>query len=511
MKIRRIAAMMLAVMLMLSLSICASAEPIAPARTIEVRSVDLNEETNTMAIQGKDSRMYGLYAADGTALTEEKYIHMYASYDMYEVAVESGVNVLGMLDSTGKLVVPMEYGDIEYISDRWQLGVKLTAATADNYDYKSFSNSSEFYLVEAYDVYYCGAKVGSLARSEYYNAYAYGDYLYVSDKERNYTYYNKEFIASGYEGSYSSEYDEKRDGIYHQGSGQQAFVAGCTLTSDEVELDIFEVDGRMVDLQGNVLFALDAKYDYVSKFKGNYAYVSMNSQKGLIDRTGREVMACEYDDISYGETYFEGGYQIAVKDGKVGFVNTDGEVTCEFKYSENNVKSSYKMPLTYLNDLDGSAIVLSGAVGELPTHYAEVRILSTNGCPVFAAKDSKGNAGIINLYGEELIALDGTYDDTYDFQISNDGQLVIGGVGGVYNVYQFTSEQLNPGNAQDKAETQTEEAASADEWKCSNGHANTGKFCSECGEARPIQCSKCGYQPENGTAPKFCSECGNAF
>ncbi len=540
MKIRRMMAMLLALMLTLSLFACASAEAVAPAYTIEAREVSLNADTKTMAVMGVESRLYALYSAEGTPLTEEKYIHMSAVEDMYEVAVEGGVNVLGMMDAEGNILVPMEYGDVKHISSKWQLGVKLTSATADNYDYKSFSNSGEFYLIEAYDVYYCGTKVGSLGRTDYYNAYAYGDYLYVSNKERNYTYYNKDFVASGYIGNNSSsEYEEKRDGIWHRGSGQQAFVADCTLTSEEVELDINEVEGRMVDLQGNILFAVDAKYTYMTEFKGDYARVSMNDKDGLIDRTGREVIPCEYDDLSYGDTFFEGGYQIAIKDGKVGFLNANGEVTCDFKYSESAVKSTYKMPLTHLLDLDGSAIVLSAAVGELPNRYAEVRITNNNGCPVFAAVNFDKQAAIINLYGEELVSFGSTYDSTYDFQISADGTMVVGYAGDrMYNVYKFTESDLYGAAASEEnvseepaanvaqgalidsaskpADQTAQEESAADDgsWKCSNGHANTGKFCSECGEARPadvLKCSKCGYQPEEGTAPKFCSECGNAF
>jgi len=49
-------------------------------------------------------------------------------------------------------------------------------------------------------------------------------------------------------------------------------------------------------------------------------------------------------------------------------------------------------------------------------------------------------------------------------------------------------------------------------WACSCGTSNTGRFCAECGSAKPAEakCSKCGFTPE-GAAPKFCPECGGAF
>lgn len=56
--------------------------------------------------------------------------------------------------------------------------------------------------------------------------------------------------------------------------------------------------------------------------------------------------------------------------------------------------------------------------------------------------------------------------------------------------------------------------APAGTWKCACGAENTGKFCSNCGAAKPAEaapaaCAQCGWQPAAGTpAPKFCPECG---
>lgn len=516
MKLRKIAAALLA----LTLALCASASAQTTqtgSYTLDAYSVELNVESGMIAVQDSETRLFTLTAPDGTAVTTEPYIHMDAQYNMFEVAVEPGTNVLGMIDSTGKLMVPMQYGDVSYISDRWQIGVALEPATADNYDYKSFDG--EFYLVSAFDVYFDGALAGSLSRTAYRNAYAYGAYLYVYDVEQNYTYYDSTMTASSYVPSFagSSEYDVTRDGVFHKGSGQQAFTAGCTLTPADVETDLYEVDGRYVDLQGNEIFAVDAKYDYIYDFRGDYARVSMNDKYGLIDRTGREVIPCEYDNITYGDVYFEGGYQIAVKDGKVGFLNTNGEVTCEFKYSENSVHSLYQMPVTFLTDLDGSFILLSGAVGELPEHYAEVRVANNN-CPLISVANASKQAGVVDMYGQTVIPMDGAYDDAYDFQISRDGSVIVGyDVNRCYNVYLL---DVSAGEAPAAAaevpaaeEAPVAEAPAADgAWICACGNENNGNFCSNCGSARPAEelvCASCGFKPE-GEA-KFCSNCGNAF
>lgn len=54
-------------------------------------------------------------------------------------------------------------------------------------------------------------------------------------------------------------------------------------------------------------------------------------------------------------------------------------------------------------------------------------------------------------------------------------------------------------------------------WTCSCGVVNKGKFCAECGKAKPVgeplyKCDKCGWEPADPyNPPKFCAECGDPF
>ena len=60
-------------------------------------------------------------------------------------------------------------------------------------------------------------------------------------------------------------------------------------------------------------------------------------------------------------------------------------------------------------------------------------------------------------------------------------------------------------------------AKPAEGWTCGCGVVNKGKFCSECGAKKPsgaplYRCDKCGWQPEDPkNPPRFCPECGDRF
>lgn len=115
--------------------------------------------------------------------------------------------------------------------------------------------------------------------------------------------------------------------------------------------------------------------------------------------------------------------------------------------------------------------------------------------------------------------------------------------GGQMNGQSQPGTQAN-GQPQPEAKTNGQPAGAANTWTCKCGKVNTGKFCEECGSARPqeetgwtcscgtvnkgkfcmecgkkkpqgaplYRCDKCGWEPEDPHhPPKFCPECGDVF
>ena len=91
---------------------------------------------------------------------------------------------------------------------------------------------------------------------------------------------------------------------------------------------------------------------------------------------------------------------------------------------------------------------------------------------------------------------------------------------GVQNQQMYQQQQQHGQNQQAQAQnnvTQQAGAQAAENWTCSCGSINQGKFCSDCGSKKPgaapvYRCDKCGWQPADPhNPPKFCQECGDPF
>ncbi len=511
---KKFLALLLTLILVLSLVPAAGAEP--DGLLMEVRDANLNQWSNTLSVQNDDGYWMLLsLAGEELVSASEQYTKMSpsSSYPLFQVEKEAadGLHNEGLIDGFGKLLVPTKYADVNIISERWQSGVLLTPSDAENKDYTVTNYSTDeksYYQIDTVDFYFDGAYVGSLSRSEYGNGYvtAYGAYITLTDIYGERHFYNKALELSPYESSYSGEYDSVyqygASVCYHQGTGQVAFTPECTLDPADLETPYLYDKGVVYSINGEELLQT-ADYDYVRSFKDGYTVVTLDSKKGLLSVTDGEIIPPEYEDLGNSEEHpLRFGYISAIKDGKLGFLNAEGQVTAPFTYSKDAARNY--SDFATVKDLDGSIIVISAAVGELPTRFSDVSFPYYDGCMAFVAENAEGQSAVIDLYGRELLPFSENYRSIY---LTGDGTAALVYYGyRQYMLYQF--EITVPDAAELAAPAEAEE----DGWTCENGHSgNHGNFCSECGSPRPEEgahtCPNCGYELSE-PLPNFCPNCG---
>jgi hypothetical protein len=357
-------------------------------------------------------------------------------------------------------------------------GIKLAEATAENYDYKLMFGDG-YFLVDSVDIFFKGELKGTLGRMEYSSAEALGDYLRVRDRESKNAFYNSDMVKSPVEASSSGEYyeDYSSGTITHQGSGQAAFTAGCTLAPENVSQFLYEKKKSVLDLQGNVLMDLSA-YDSVTVRAGDMIRVkNADRLSGLVDITGKECIPCIYDELDYDLASAEAiGYLRVVKNGNDGFVSFATGEEKGFDFADNATRN-YACYLT-ADDLDGSKIVISAAAGKLPVKYKDFSAaMSGKTSRLAVVQDADGRVGVIGLMGEEIIPLSDTWRSVYDLNVSDDGSVILARLeSGKYAVYTVNYDP----------DLSAVPVIDDGTWTCENGHAgNTGNFCSECGAKKP--------------------------
>ena len=375
-----------------------------------LRGLGLN--SSSFAVEDYQNRGYMIYDADCQLVSEEIFADCRAvldarrdHVDLYQAAKENGINVYGFVDGNAITVVPLEYCKVEYLSPRWQYGIYVEKSDPSVADYKT--NDGASFAVSYYDFYYNGRKVLTLGRDDFdgvnYYASAYGDFILIRDCERTIHAYDKTGAVS-YEGTIESMSEYEGWSPYtHVPTGQSAFTKGCTLTAEEVKQDLMPDNGLYYDLQGN-LFPLENYYSSVNRFNGAYAVVERQGKSGLIDRSGKEIVPCEFDR-SYGSDWpsqmEDCGYVVATVNGKVCFVNSRGEITYQSPYDESVVKG-YRGVFRYLQDLTGEYILLTPEGGVVERRFAEQPELF-EGAAVCAVSEADGSVSLIDYSGDTVL------------------------------------------------------------------------------------------------------------
>ena len=432
----------LAMVTALALCVCAAAacaETTVESKVIEAYGLELNTKANTLVLT--DGKTYDKYVVDteGNKLSDS-FAYISPSDGFYTVGNED--LHLGLLDGQGKQLLPLEYGEIKTYGSKWIAGIKLVVSedSEENPDYKALLGNKS-YMIDSVDVYYAGEKKGTLTRAEWDYAKAFGDYIAIEDRNAKMSFYNKDFVKSPAEASYAYEYnnDYSTKTVTHLGSGQAAFTAGCTLTADEVLQSVWvNSDKQLLDLQGNVLADLSGYRNAQVDAESNLIKLeNADGKVGLADSTGKEIIPCAYDRMSYALAGAQkSGYLYVEKDGKNGFVNlaTGEETGFTFMKDAGDQRANFIL----VNDAREGKILISAMAGELPGRYKETNAAfqaQADGNPYAIVKEMDDTCRVVGQKGEEVLP-GVTFSGIYDAKISDDGTLILlPGERGSYTLY----------------------------------------------------------------------------
>ncbi len=173
---------------------------------------------------------------------------------------------------------------------------------------------------------------------------------------------------------------------------------------------------------------------------------------------------------------------------------------------------------------------MSSVLDEDWTHLRGMEVVSVGVSSISYTDDSKELINMRNkgaMLGDAAIRegfVQGSVAEGLRDAGSNPGGSVQGFMGvnmGMGGSGDYLSQSSRQNHEQMKEQVQQANPIQSDIWICSNDQTeNTGKFCSECGQAKPVQqgvgikmrCANCHeIIMIVDTVPKFCPECGQAF
>lgn len=181
---------------------------------------------------------------------------------------------------------------------------------------------------------------------------------------------------------------------------------------------------------------IEALDNYDSKqniwYEDNILKVSKNEKYGLIDFEGKEVLACDYDEI----TALNGvkGNILVKKAGNMGLVNEQGQTIIPVQYKNIlTLKEGYKNEYIIVNENNQYGLINTSGIVVIEPKYEMVKYL--NSSSMFAVKEA-GVWKVIDI-GNGDVVIDGGYDDI--IHAKSDGFVVV--KDGKYGVIDSNKEE----------------------------------------------------------------------
>ena len=410
-----------------------------------------------LLIYSEGKNTYSVTDVDGNVLSDKVYNNIDSTYSAQYLICEKEngtLNEKGVCDLSCNEMVPCEYGRINVLNRHWIVAMTAVESTAENYDDDFYFHDDDYNtiyaLIENVDIYYADlnggcTKVGTLPRSNYMRATAKGNYILIEDRTSGKT--------TLYDSSFTSQ-------------GEVENTYSVDVVTDEIQVYSSNWMDGVKDPEGNII--VEPIYDYIADFYNGYAAVRSNKLWGVIDSSGNLVVPCEYEDIKntddfpsneesghFSRGYNAFGYYTIEMNDKIGYINSDNEVTCEPILPSKNV-SNHGCSSSY-TAMDGSIHILSAdGVDTDVSQYSSVDCMSGSRGMLYITRDDNYNNGLIDWHGVEIIP---TGDAS--LRLSGSGQYLING-GKIQKVTYNTDDVVEPGIIPAVEETELTEDSGLD-------------------------------------------------
>ena len=366
------------------------------------------EDDSAFVIDADGEYREGLFDIEGSQVIPCEYeaLSGYGVTGYYVAQREEGLNVRGALDAAGNEVIPFQYGDIRFLSERWALGVTLEETSIRPCDYEDYIDGKDYNAV-SYDVYDLegGGYVGFFSY-QCQAIRAHGDYLYAQDRDGDTTIYDETLraVRGGLADPYAS-FATLDGGVVDLSTGEtllSGFLFGAELgggllsVTDGEALGICDTSGRMLtDCVYDRVFAADANGD---------VRVERDGQFGLVDSAGSEVVPCGYDAIerlSFGGEYVYRvrGYACVEKDGAYNYVLPDGQLSYPVFYKDVDILGLSMI----LTDIYGQKHILAADGVRTPVDYVEFASFPGGDGTLLKARGADGLWYLIDWHGNLLL------------------------------------------------------------------------------------------------------------
>ena len=400
----------LSLLLALALCLCLTCTALAEVTFTSIATMSDGRfiyDSSLIRVQQNDG--YHVLRIDGTDVTGEAYSSNFTYAYGYVCAAlaNGGLNSFGVFDEQGNLLVPYQYGVVDILSKDWVVAIKISETSSTDYDYTASSDNTKHFVIDSVDIYNLtkGACVGTLARDGYKDADDVYNVINIEDRKGVITSYDADFNALGtVKYSFDSDYATPEYTTYRE-------------------------NGRygIKDAAGNIV--MEPSYSSIDAFYGDYATVYNGEKYGLINDKGELIVPTQFDRVRrnyYGpydretgsDGYEAAGYFCVLSDGKVGFVNMKGEVTCEPKYSEK-IMDVYGASALY-TDMENQMHLLSADNVDTIVNYKYFHCLEGSSGLLFKATSEDNKYGVVDWHGNVVLPCEYT-----NISLSGDGRYLL--------------------------------------------------------------------------------------